>query len=115
MQPYPWGRSAIYADVMKANYKSHKRGKRRGERDGFTGLHKVDEPHLKGESPFGVAHMGGNAREWVRSSSYRLPLAVRGASYKTPVWGANLMLREAPTDLSLRQEDIGFRCAQDVE
>ena len=115
MQPYPWGRSAIYADVTKANYKSHKRGKRRGERDGFTGLHKVDEPRLKGESPFGVAHMGGNAREWVRSYSYRLPLAVRGAGYKTPVWGANLMLREAPTDLSLRQEDIGFRCAQDVE
>jgi formylglycine-generating enzyme required for sulfatase activity len=109
---YPWGSTAIYAEgVYRANYRSLKRNRR--ERDGHEGPHDVRLSLPRGDSVFGVSHMGGNVREWVRSSGYRHPSAVLGPSWKSSVWLANLMQREAPEDLSWRAEDIGFRCAKD--
>ena len=117
--PYPWGNDDVFdLGDYRANYKSQlsksKRRRSRREIDGFKGPYSVRKNTKKGLSPFGVAHMAGNVREWVSRDRRKLGW-VTGGSWKQPIWHLRLTAGEFLDQYVDSGDDIGFRCAQDVE
>ncbi|MCO4762422.1 MAG: SUMF1/EgtB/PvdO family nonheme iron enzyme [Myxococcales bacterium] len=67
--------------------------------------------HPASESPSGVAHLVGNAREWVADS----PAKVFGCSYQdAPADPATCLRTQTPMNTPAGH-DVGFRCAYDRE
>lgn len=110
---FPWGNSSILeARKYRANYKSDRQRRGRSnlkELDGHIGPHDVKwQPEL-GQSPFGVAHMAGNVREWVSRDRRKLGW-VTGGSWDTPLWELRIGAGEYLHEFQDRRRDVGFRC-----
>lgn len=95
---YPWGNEW---DSRRANWDEG------GKIDGFDKLAPIGS-FPQGASPYGVMDMAGNVREWVDSavlkggSWYSYPVTLRAGDP-----GHEYMVE--------RDDDMGFRCAMDVE
>lgn len=116
---YPWGNdSVLEGGQYRANYKSKlskpKRRRQRKEIDGFTGVHSVHHLPELGLSPYGVAHLAGNVREWVSRDRRRLGW-VTGGSWKQAIWDLRLTQGEYLDQFVETGDDIGFRCAKKID
>jgi formylglycine-generating enzyme required for sulfatase activity len=95
---YPWGNEW---DGTRANWNDG------GKIDGYMKLAPVGS-FPRGASPCGAMDMAGNVREWVDEA------VVRGGSW----YGNPVSLRSGDPGhdyIVERDDDIGFRCAMDVE
>ena len=112
---YPWGNQVIINKTpyaYRANYKSPRRSNRkRGEVDGYRYAHNVNVNTEYGLSPFKIAHMLGNVREWLSSSKHRHGWVV-GGGWKTPLWKLYLTHKEHQPQYRYAADDLGFRCAK---
>jgi formylglycine-generating enzyme required for sulfatase activity len=116
---YPWGNGSVLdGREYRANYKSKlskaKRRRRRREIDGYRGVYGIRENTERGKSPFGVAHLAGNVREWVSRDRRKLGW-VTGGSWKQPLWSLRLTSGEFLDQYVDSSDDIGFRCAKEIE
>ena len=117
-QLYPWGNQPVLdGRNYRANYKSKlskaKKRRRRREIDGFRGVYGVKRNTKKGLSPFGVAHLAGNVREWVSRDRRKMGW-VTGGSWKQELWYLRLTAGEFLDQYEESSDDIGFRCAKNI-
>ncbi len=111
---YPWGDMPPFEDGRhKANY--GKMGSKRGipmRDDGHKYAAPVGVFQERGSSPFGVANLGGNVREWTANSD-AAGFVVLGGGWKD--LGHDLRLtRRQVLEATHSENDLGFRCAKDV-
>ena len=113
---YPWGnRSVLDGRQYRANYRSdrRKRGRSYRELDGYRSVHPVRFSPKLGASPFGIAHMAGNVREWISRNRRKRGWAT-GGSWKTKLWELRIGAGEYLDYSEFKSDDLGFRCAQRI-
>lgn len=111
---YPWGSSPpVEGDEHKANYgKLSGKGPRPSRDDGHKYAAPVGVFDQRGQSPFGVANMGGNVREWT-ATQVESKAIVAGGGWRDMAVDLRVTRRD-PTDLDQVSNDLGFRCAADL-
>ncbi len=106
-RPYPWGKTF---DPTRCNYD----GARPAERT--TDVTTFAQGLKNGRSPYKVADMVGNVREW-QSDGKRagMPMrALKGGSWMESCIIEGLVSFEIDGDIDFHDEGTGFRCAADI-
>lgn len=111
---YPWGsQPPVEGKEHKANYgKLSKKGPRPSRVDGHKYAAPVGVFDRRGQSPFGVANLGGNVREWT-ATRVEDKAIVAGGGWRDMAVDLRVTRRE-PTALDQVSNDLGFRCVADL-
>jgi len=111
---YPWGDDPpVTGDKHKTNY--GRMGRRRGipgRADGHKFVAPVDAFAERGASPFGVANLAGNVREWT-STPVGDGFVARGGGWLDVPHNLRVTRREVLPPQTAENE-LGFRCAVDL-
>lgn len=111
---FPWGDTPVRENgEARANAGAFIGGKRAADReDGHPYAGPIAVFAARGASPFGVANLAGNVREWT-STEVTGSVMVMGGGWKNLGHELRLTRREflRPTDFA---PDLGFRCVRDL-
>ncbi len=104
-RPYPWGESW---DVNRCNHNQQPKSRDTSPVDAFI------SGTQDGRSPYGVADMTGNVKEWVSEGTQFGARGLRGGGWGDPCAIYGLVSFQVEADVDHHDPATGFRCATDV-
>jgi hypothetical protein len=113
---YPWGDAPpVEGGKHRANFGKMGRRKLLVDReDGHYYAAPVGAFASRAASPFGLANMAGNVREWTSTEAGERRVWVAGGSWRGLAHDVRVTRREA-VDPATHANDLGVRCARDVD
>jgi formylglycine-generating enzyme required for sulfatase activity len=102
---YPWGETWSYERCNNSRNLSSTR---------TTEVTKFTRGELDGRSPFGVADMVGNVREWLSAGRHHELRGLRGGGWTSSCVIEGLVNVQVDAEVDFHEKDTGFRCAADI-